>query len=209
VRTLVFRNKVHFKTATSLHISEWKDPLSQNAIQHPIQEVFSWSSQNSTRRTSLQLGISKTTVWRVVDNSLHLNTYTVQTVQALNPGDKLGRFQFVKEMLSNVESNGNCHLRWIFSGEATVCISGRVNHRKFRIGGAKRKHYVIREIQTHSAKVNIGCDLTHAQKRRTCWSCLAWCSIDSMGNKSFWVMLSYSLSSFIFCCSRFWNYRLW
>jgi hypothetical protein len=55
-----------------------------------IQEAFSRSSQ-STRLASLQLGIPKTIVWRVVHNSLHLNTYRVQTVQAFKPGNKLGR----------------------------------------------------------------------------------------------------------------------
>jgi hypothetical protein len=34
-------------------------------------------------------------------------------------------------------------------------------------------------------------------ERRTCWSCSAFCSIDSRGNKSFWITLSYSVRSFI------------
>jgi hypothetical protein len=34
-------------------------------------------------------------------------------------------------------------------------------------------------------------------ERRACWSCLAFCSIDSKGIKTFWVTLSYSASSFI------------
>jgi transposase len=38
-----------------------------------IQEAFPRSPQKPIRRASLQLGISQTTVWRVVHNSLHLN----------------------------------------------------------------------------------------------------------------------------------------
>jgi hypothetical protein len=34
-------------------------------------------------------------------------------------------------------------------------------------------------------------------ERRACWSCLAFCSIDSKSIKTFWVTISYSVSSFI------------
>jgi hypothetical protein len=37
-----------------------------------MQEAFSRSTQKSTRRASLQLGIPQPTVWRLVHNSLHL-----------------------------------------------------------------------------------------------------------------------------------------
>lgn len=40
-----------------------------------IQEAFSRSPQKSARRTSLQVGIARTIVLRVVHNCLHLLTY--------------------------------------------------------------------------------------------------------------------------------------
>jgi hypothetical protein len=47
-----------------------------------IQEEFSRSPQNLTRRDSLQLDIPQTTLWMVVHNRLHLHAYKVQSVQS-------------------------------------------------------------------------------------------------------------------------------
>jgi hypothetical protein len=43
---------------------------------HRIQEAFSRSPQKSTRWASLQLGIQRTTLWRVVRNRLHFHDST-------------------------------------------------------------------------------------------------------------------------------------
>jgi hypothetical protein len=63
-----------------------------------IQEAISRSPRKSTRRASLLLGISQTTVWRVAHNRLYLHAYKVQIVQALKPDDKPRRFQFSEDM---------------------------------------------------------------------------------------------------------------
>jgi hypothetical protein len=44
-------------------------------------------------------------------------------------------------------------------------------------------------------------------ERRISWSCLAFCSIDSRSNKTYWVTLSYFFNSFFFCYFQFKNYR--
>jgi hypothetical protein len=40
-----------------------------------VQEAFSQSPQNPTRRASWQLGLPQTSVWRVVHNRLYLHAY--------------------------------------------------------------------------------------------------------------------------------------
>jgi hypothetical protein len=98
-----------------------------------IQEAFSRSLQKSTRRTSLQIGVTQTTLWMVVHNRLHPHAYEVQIVQALKPDDIPRRFQFAKDILSNVKAHENYLRRWIFSDEATFYVSGRVNRYNCKI----------------------------------------------------------------------------
>jgi hypothetical protein len=47
-------------------------------------------------------------------------------VQALKPDDKPRRYQFAKDILSNVEADENYLRRWIFSDEGTFYVSGRI-----------------------------------------------------------------------------------
>jgi hypothetical protein len=75
----------------------------------------------------LHLSTPKTTVWRVVHNSLHLHAYKVQIVQALKQDDKPRRFQFAKDILSHVEADQYYLRRWISSDELMFYVSGRVN----------------------------------------------------------------------------------
>jgi hypothetical protein len=72
-----------------------------------IQEMFSRCPLKATRRASLQLSILQMTVLRVVHNRLYLHSYKVQIVQALKLDDKPRRFQFAKDILSNIEADEN------------------------------------------------------------------------------------------------------
>jgi hypothetical protein len=77
-------------------------------------------------------------------------------MQALKLDDKPCRFQFAKDILSNVEADENYPRKWIFSDDATFCVSGRVNRHDYRLLGSENPH-AIREIGKDSAKVNVWC----------------------------------------------------
>jgi hypothetical protein len=115
---------------------------------------FIEAHKNQLEELLLQLGISQTTVWRVVHNRLHLHAHRVQTVQASKPDDKLRCFQSAKDILSKDEADEKYLRRWIFSDEATFYLSGRVNYHNCRIWGSENPH-VIREIERDSAKVSV------------------------------------------------------
>jgi hypothetical protein len=74
------------ETGSVLHRKGGVRPSTSQEDVDRIQEAFSRSPQKSTGRTSLQLGKSQTTVWRVIHNRLHLHAYKIQIVQALKPG---------------------------------------------------------------------------------------------------------------------------
>jgi hypothetical protein len=105
MRTLVFRNKVRYKNATSLQYSIWKNAPSDNAIRR-------WLKQ-----------------FQEIGNVLHR------------------------------KKAGNAVEHW------------------------EENWILLRYLMWY--------------ERRICWSCLAFCSIDSINNKTFWLTLSYSFSSFI------------
>jgi hypothetical protein len=77
-------------------------------------------------------------------------------VQALKPDNKPRRFQFAKDILSNVEADENYLRIWIFSDEATFYVSGRVNGHNCRLWVSENPH-TIREFERNSAKVNVWC----------------------------------------------------
>jgi hypothetical protein len=78
----------------------------------------------------------------------------VHIVLAFKPDDKPRRFQFAKDILSNVEADENFLRSRIFSDEATFYVSGRINHHNCRIWGSEDPR-AIREIERDSAKVKV------------------------------------------------------
>jgi hypothetical protein len=82
---------------------------------------------------NFQTGNNKMTGWRVDHNSLHVHAYKAHTVQALTPDDKPCRFQFAKDILSNVEAHENYLRRWTSSDETTFHVPQGVNHHNGRI----------------------------------------------------------------------------
>jgi hypothetical protein len=67
--------------------------------------------------------------------------YNVQIVQALQPEDKPHRFQFAKDILSNVEADEIYLRRGIFSDE-TFYVSRRVNRHNCNILGSEDSHAI-------------------------------------------------------------------
>jgi arsenate reductase-like glutaredoxin family protein len=62
VRTLVFRNKVHYQNATPLQNSILKDPPSENAIRRWLQQFSALHMpENTKRETEYRLGILRVT----------------------------------------------------------------------------------------------------------------------------------------------------
>ena len=127
------------------------------------------SPETSTRRRNLQLGLSRTTLRRVLNDDLNLFPYKIQIKQQLNDGDKQSRLVMCRWFNGMLEADDG----WIndvwFTDEAHFYLNGLVNKQNYRFWGSEKPGYIA-ERPLHSPK------------------CTAWCAISAQGILGpFWV----------------------
>lgn len=118
------------------------------------------SPKKSLARRSLELGIPKSTVYKVVRKRLKLRAYKIQLLHEIKITDKVKRVDFAVFILDSIEENENFLENVMFSDEATFHVSGSVNRHNCRIWGSEPPHEFI-EHQRDSPKVNVWCGLMH------------------------------------------------
>lgn len=123
-----------------------------------IQDSFTRSPKKSTSRAGIELGIPKTTVWRVLKKRLHFKPYKIQLLHALHPNDYNKRYEFCSDMLMDMAEEGFSD-RLIFSDEATFHISGKVNRHNVRIWGSENPGIVVQH-ERDSPKLNVFCAIS-------------------------------------------------
>lgn len=109
----------------------------------------------STRRRSQQLGISDTTLRRILHIDLHLHPYKIQLTQELKPADHQQRRVFVNWLL---EREDGFSAKVLFSDEAHFHLNGYVNKQNCRFWGAENPHE-FHEQPLHPEKVTVWCGL--------------------------------------------------
>ena len=127
-----------------------------------VRESTVRSPKKSIRRRSSELGLTKSTVQRILKQDLNLYPYKLEIKQTLTDRDKEQRFQmctWFNEMMENDE-------HWVgkiwFSDEAHFHLDGSVNRRNCRIWGTEPPN-VVTTKSLHSRK------------------CTAWCALSSDG----------------------------
>lgn len=123
-----------------------------------VRAAYERSPRKSTAKASHELNMSKTTVWRVLKNRLHLKPYKLQLLQALRPDDHNKRFEFSTAILQDMEEDTFAE-RLIFSDESTFHISGKVNRHNVRIWASENPRDVIQH-ERDSPKVNVFCAIS-------------------------------------------------
>lgn len=123
-----------------------------------VREAYQRSPQKSVKRGSLELGLSHTTMWRILRNKLRLTPYKLQLHQALSVDDKQARVNFCIEMQARFEVDDFAD-RLIFSDEATFHVSGKVNRHNVRIWGTENPKAIIEHVRD-SPKVNVFCAIS-------------------------------------------------
>ena len=116
-----------------------KSPCRSSVSEENVERIrvsFERSPMKSTRSASRELGLSRTTVWRVLRRRLVYKPYHLQLVQALRENSKMKRVEFCDRMLKNMEDELFLP-RVIFSDEAMFHLSGKVNRYNVRIWGYK------------------------------------------------------------------------
>ena len=123
-----------------------------------VRNIFQRSPRKSIRRTSLELQMPSTTVWRVVREYLHMIPYKLHLLQHLKDTDKSTGEDFYTQMLVMLEEDAFDN-RLVLSDEATFHVIGKVNKHNTRKWGTKHPH-AIQEHARDSPKVNVFCTIS-------------------------------------------------
>jgi hypothetical protein len=102
--------------------------LSDETVKH-VRASFLCYPQKSTRRESKELGdVLHLTVWKV---QLSFRSYKFQVLQELTPNGRPRRRDFCADMLNRLEQDNLFFGKTVFTDEATVHLSGKVNGHYF------------------------------------------------------------------------------
>ena len=112
----------------------------------------------SIPRRAQQLGLSNTSLWRILHLDLHLHPYKVQLVQKLERGDHGMRREYVDWVNEQQQQNAEFSHQIFFSDEAHFELGGYVNTQNFRIWGSENPHVIV-ERPLHPPKVTVWCAL--------------------------------------------------
>jgi len=120
-----------------------------------VRQCFERTSHQSVRNASRELGLPKSTVWKVLRTNLRLKPYRLQLLQKLQQGDFQKRIELCNELQNYLEDEHfSNHL--IFSDEATFHLSGKVNKHNVRIWASEAPHAFLQH-QRDSPKLNVFC----------------------------------------------------
>ena len=136
-----------------------RPPLAPGKIED-IRQKYERSPKTSTRRASLQLQVSHTTVHNVLRKRLNFFPYKLQLLHELKPTDKPKRFDWSSDMLDQLDGDEGFLNRFVVSDEATFFVSGHVNRYNCRIWARENPHEFI-EHRRGTAKVNVWCALSY------------------------------------------------
>lgn len=109
-----------------------------------IEDVLNMVRDNpgtSTRRISLQLGLSQNFVWRTLHTN-EFHPYHYQRVQALEPGDAERRLQFCRWILNKFADDPNFVRNIIWTDEATFTRDGINNHHNKHLWSLQNPHAI-------------------------------------------------------------------
>ncbi|KAK3868152.1 hypothetical protein Pcinc_026438 [Petrolisthes cinctipes] len=112
----------------------------------------------STRRQSRQLGISRTSLLRVL-RSLNLFPYKVQLVQQLKPKDYQQRHQYAVRIQELARNDRNFTQNLMMTDEAHFHLNGFINKQNCRFGGSENPRSV-HQRELHPVKCTVWCGLT-------------------------------------------------
>ena len=119
-------------------------------------EVFERSPQKSLRRAAQQVGISHTSLHRIVTRDLHLFPYKIQTHQPLSQQGITKRLEFANVFINMVDNNEIDPGTIWFSDEAHFHLDGYVNKQNWRVWGSENPHFSIQK-SLHPQRVTVWC----------------------------------------------------
>uniref|UniRef100_A0A3Q3KZL0 DUF4817 domain-containing protein n=1 Tax=Mastacembelus armatus TaxID=205130 RepID=A0A3Q3KZL0_9TELE len=119
---------------------------------------FSKSPQRSTRRMSLESGISRTSLRRILATH-KLHPYKLQLLQHLNEDDPDRRTQFAEWAKQKLEQDPQFTQKILFSDEANFYVNGEVNKQNHRYWSDTNPHWIDPSKTVGTKKVMVWCGI--------------------------------------------------
>lgn len=160
-KTTIYRLVQKFETKFTLH--NVPVPIRERSARNEenIAAVRQSVAQNrnlSIPRRSQQLGISQTSLWRILRKDLGLRPYKIMLTQELKPMDHLQRRRFSDWALNKLETDPEFHHKIIFSDEAHFWLNGFVNKQNCRFWCEENPQEIL-EKPLHPEKLTVWCAL--------------------------------------------------
>ena len=92
-----------------------------------VRDSVGWSPKKSLQRCSQELGLSCSSIHRILKNDLQLHPYRIQIKQTLTQNDMAKRVEMCQWFESKIEESPDFLQNVWFSDEAHFSLSGHVN----------------------------------------------------------------------------------
>uniref|UniRef100_A0A669CZ07 DUF4817 domain-containing protein n=1 Tax=Oreochromis niloticus TaxID=8128 RepID=A0A669CZ07_ORENI len=119
---------------------------------------FSKSPQRSTRHMSLESGISRTSLWRILATH-KWHPYKLQLLQHLNEDDPDRRTEFAEWAKQKLEQDPQFTQKILFSDEANFYVNGEVNKQNHRYWSDTNPHWMDPSKTVGTTKVMVWCGI--------------------------------------------------
>lgn len=119
-----------------------KSPQTSAEAVNRTQAAYVRSPKKSTRRTSNELQIRKTTVWRILRKRLHFMPYKLQFMHSVKPEDMPKRRDFCIALQDRLDEDEFADLL-VF----TFHLSGKVNRHNVRIWGTEDQRVFVEQVR--------------------------------------------------------------
>ncbi|XP_054260262.1 uncharacterized protein LOC128996153 [Macrosteles quadrilineatus] len=119
-----------------------------------VRDAIQRSPGRSARRHATELGLSKSTVKRILHKDLGFHPYKIMIVQKLNDADYQQRVMFAETMLNMFEENDD--IKILMSDEAHFHLDGTVNKQNCRYWALENPRE-LHQRPLHSQKVTVWC----------------------------------------------------
>ncbi|KAL1281045.1 hypothetical protein QQF64_015645 [Cirrhinus molitorella] len=119
---------------------------------------FSKSPQRSTRRMSLESGISRTSLRRILATH-KWHPYKLQLLQHLNEDDPDRRTEFAEWAKQKLEQDLQFTQKILFSDEANFYVNGEVNKQNHRYWSDTNPHWIDPSKTVGTKKVMVWCGI--------------------------------------------------
>ena len=149
-----------FETGSTADVKSPGRPRSRRTEQNIalVRDSVAVSPMKSVRRRSQQLGLTRSSLRRILRYDLHFYPYKIQLTQQLKVTDHQKRRQFVDWVLRRRQEDARFANKIIFSDEAHFHLNGFVNKQNCRIWGSENP-CMIEEREMYPQRVTVWCGI--------------------------------------------------